>query len=250
MAIKSKDCVDALVAEYPDTKASQWKRKQKIKLDDAIFRIFENTKTGAMINVIEAKDKLTVDECDSQPEEETQAPVSNITVEELAQKILDATEIQLQGNSWGDAIEITHPTAVATIYECDNHGAFDFKRLTKVVEKDISKVEFDCENVEWEIGEGYGGMVGFRTLSNGKAILGIDAGGDWEQPLHYIIYWDGTQLRGYVPTDGNPYNTSTNTAYGNDEVTDDQNAQQRFGKNAEYTDINPAKVELDILANI
>jgi len=67
MSFKSKVCVDAIVAELPDTKASQWKRRSKMNLDGSVFRIFENIKTGAMVNVIEKDNTIEVDLCkDSQ----------------------------------------------------------------------------------------------------------------------------------------------------------------------------------------
>ena len=39
--------------------------------------------------------------------------------------------------------------------------------------------------------------------------------------MFFIIYWDGKKLRAYVPTDGNPWNTDTKEAYGNDEEKDE-----------------------------
>lgn len=96
--------------------------------------------------------------------------------------------------------------------------------LTPKLDTDFQSVEFDCENVEGEAGETYNGsetIGGIRTLPNGMTYWGICAGGDWEVPVFFIIYWDGTELRGYIPYSGNSYNKIANQAYGNDENSDD-----------------------------
>jgi len=111
-----------------------------------------------------------------------------------------------------------------------------WRELTKQIEKDI-KVKFDCENLEEE---------GLRTLDNGFTYYLLGAGGDWESPVNFIIYWDGKKLRGYVPTDGNLYNTSAMRAYGNNGEEDYQedpgaeldriNSHKRFGTDIDDDD--------------
>lgn len=89
-------------------------------------------------------------------------------------------------------------------------------QVTPQIMKDLAKVDFSEENLDWE--NGYAGtksFVGFHTLPNGLTYFGVSCGGDWETPLVYIVYWDGRQLRGYVPEDGNFWNTDTKAAYGN-----------------------------------
>ena len=101
----------------------------------------------------------------------------------------------------------------------DQTGCYVSYGLTSQVNKDISKVEFDFENYEDTNGSGYNGcetITGFNVAPNGLPFLGISAGGDWEIPVFFIVYWDGKKLRGYIPTDGNMWNTDTKTAYGND----------------------------------
>lgn len=89
------------------------------------------------------------------------------------------------------------------------------------------KVDFDFEN--WETNGGQRNvLMGYTTLSNGMTFLGMEAGGDWEYPVFFIIYWDGKKLRGYVPMEGNPWNTTTKQAYGNDEDADGKNAHKRW----------------------
>jgi hypothetical protein len=126
------------------------------------------------------------------------------------------------------------------------------KELTPKVESDLNKVDFDTENLEYEEDEGYAnGKVGFRTLSNGLSILGVTSGGDWESPLYFILYFDGKELRGYIPTEGNVWNTDTYTAYGNNEEADEINCKKRFGVN-DYNQINldQDKIDADIQARI
>ena len=49
------------------------------------------------------------------------------------------------------------------------------------------------------------------------------AGGDWEEPVYFIVYLDDkNKLRMYVPKCGNVYNNLTKEALGNDEDLDEQ----------------------------
>lgn len=51
--------------------------------------------------------------------------------------------------------------------------------------------------------------------------LVFKAGGDWETPVYMILYWDGREIRGYIPEEGNTFKASTRMAYGNDDDDDD-----------------------------
>ena len=108
-----------------------------------------------------------------------------------------------------------------------------FLYKTKIID-DLRKINFDFENVS-ATGEGDSccvcrgkrsgkddlkGLWGFNTLPNGLSFLGIQAGGDWEIPVFFIIYWDGKRLRGYVPNNGNTFNEKTKAAYGNEQDYD------------------------------
>jgi hypothetical protein len=114
-----------------------------------------------------------------------------------------------------------------------------FPTLTKIVSKDI-KVEFDTENIEMSLSQ-YSNILGFHTLSQGFTFMGIYAGGDWEIPVFFILYWDGKNVRGYVPKNGNAWNTKTNQAYGNNSAgkkSDAIDIKQRYPymKNSDMTD--------------
>ena len=94
----------------------------------------------------------------------------------------------------------------------DEVGVYECMDLPQV-KKDLEKVDFDFENEDCNNGCNY--IKGFRVAPNGLPYWGDDAGGDWEVPVFFIIYWDGKKLRGYIPTEGNTWNTDTKTAYGN-----------------------------------
>ena len=105
-----------------------------------------------------------------------------------------------------------------------------FSTLTPTIEKDI-KVRFDLENVLGAYdgpNRDFDPPHGFNTFDNGFTFYGMSAGGDWEYPVYFVIYWDGSKLRAYVPTDGNPWNTDTKEAYGNDDKKDAINFRKRY----------------------
>ncbi len=143
-----------------------------------------------------------------------------------------------------------------SVIEDEDHDLYDpihYKNLTPTVEKDLSKVEFDTENIDAEDGyyENHRKVVGYHTLDNGFTFLGVIAGGDWEWPVFFCIYWDGSKLRGYIPTEGNLWNTDTNRAYGNDEESDEENIQKRFpGADPDDLQLDPDKIIEDLKKRI
>jgi hypothetical protein len=87
---------------------------------------------------------------------------------------------------------------------------------------DLDKVSFDWENFEYteqtrEFHSRENTFMGYHTLSNGFSFLGCYAGGDWETPIYLIIYYSGTELRGYIPSKGNTYNLKTKKTYGHED---------------------------------
>lgn len=117
------------------------------------------------------------------------------------------------------------------------HDLLDYAALSPVA-KDLSKVKFDNENFcgpntngfdneSHKFGPAYS-LIGWHVLPNGMPIAGCAAGGDWELPVFFIMYWDGKKIRGYVPENGNPWNTDTKQAYGNDETSDLINVKKRW----------------------
>jgi hypothetical protein len=112
----------------------------------------------------------------------------------------------------------------------------DILNIDKIHE-DISKVDFDFENLFYRSEDNFRGenIVGPQFLDN-FSFIGCNAGGDWEHPVYFIIYLDkdGKTLRGYVPKDGNSYNYNTKAALGNDE-DEDLEFLKKFFKNKDKT---------------
>ena len=101
----------------------------------------------------------------------------------------------------------------------------DPRHLSATLARDLSKVQFDAENVSYN----YVGpdalsaeFVGVHTLDNGLTFLGVQCGGDWEKSVYLILYWDGKEVRGYIPKQGNCWNYDIKAAIGNDEEADDR----------------------------
>lgn len=116
--------------------------------------------------------------------------------------------------------------------------------IGKVIESEKLSISFDLENVDlfrrsWSSPERVAAFddwdrstrfTGWKSLIypieiDGKkvpVIMGY-AGGDWEQPVAYILYLSAKgQLRVYVPRKGNVFNNITNEAFGNDEEKDEK----------------------------
>lgn len=140
------------------------------------------------------------------------------------------------------------------------------------IKQDLSKIEFDIENfcIFYDKNDPdkdcmkdiVPKLTGYHVYPNGLTAWGMGAGGDWEVPIFLIIYWDGTDLRGYIPKDGNLWNTDNKKAYGNsaggifDPIEDISNVEKRFGiKNIEYENIwklpyDADKIEQDIMKRL
>ncbi len=83
--------------------------------------------------------------------------------------------------------------------------------------KDLDKVHFDFENYTTKEDEPFCDYpAGYRELTNGIHAYFVNAGGDWECPICFVIYWDGKKLRGYIPKNGNLWNRLTHTAFGSE----------------------------------
>ena len=97
----------------------------------------------------------------------------------------------------------------------DRFGEYDwiledaFDEMFVKLKKDLLKIDFDFENREIE-SEIYMTNIGVPYLC-------CWAGGDWECPVRFFIYYDGETLRGYIPTKGNVFNRKTKSAIGNED---------------------------------
>ena len=102
-------------------------------------------------------------------------------------------------------------------------------QFTKV-HADVQKIRFDYENVYVEK---------YLELSSGVPIALVLAGGDWESPVLFALYYDGHTFRGYVPTEGNVFNRTLKQAYGNaTDEEDEADCLKHFGVKISY-DLRP-----------
>lgn len=91
------------------------------------------------------------------------------------------------------------------VHDLDADELYEDRKFTQVL-KDIQKIDFDLENIVTSCNEEY----------KGYAYQAVQAGGDWEYPVWFFVYHDGTNFRGYVPIRGNAVNTINKSAFGND----------------------------------
>jgi len=86
---------------------------------------------------------------------------------------------------------------------------------------DLCKIRFSLENMTLDPKTPFGhtskeqarGWLGPQTFGD-LTVIGCMGGGDWEEPVAFVIYWDGKDFRGYVPTDGNSFDLATKAAIG------------------------------------
>ena len=104
------------------------------------------------------------------------------------------------------------------------------QELDNKINKDLSKVQFDLENVDCEPDHALPGCA-IWTTSTGVPTLLCCAGGDWEDPVYFVLYPESeTSIRAYLPKEGNTYVLKTLMAYGNDpdDEGDDGNNPRKF----------------------
>ena len=97
------------------------------------------------------------------------------------------------------------------VYKFCNQWTKDKPKELNTLVDDISKIDYDTENL---------GAEGKVESINVLTYLKCYAGGDWEDPILFFIYWDGSKFRGYIPTYGNAYNRKYKRAFGNGEEQD------------------------------
>jgi hypothetical protein len=137
----------------------------------------------------------------------------------------------------------------------ERNDELDYTTITRKVEEDLEKVSFDTENLTDPPHYKFGpkNLIGYHTASNDLSFLGLAASGDWQFPVFFLIYWSGKELRGYIPTRGNFWNTDGKCAYGEDEKEDIDNIKKRFGLDVEsiddldYSEANEKEIIEDII---
>jgi hypothetical protein len=99
-----------------------------------------------------------------------------------------------------------------------------FNNAVGPLAKDLAKVSFDLENYDFD---------GTHTIKElGLTYILCHGCGDWEHPVYFAVYLDknGKTLRAYIPEAGNPWNKTTNQAYGNDEDADREDLLKQIKK--------------------
>lgn len=120
-----------------------------------------------------------------------------------------------------------------------------FDRVFFTVEKDI-QVSFDRENVSDDPRDfGPGTLLGIQHLDTGMSFFGYCAGGDWQMPVFFLVYWDGKKLRGYVPYQGNLWNKKTMAAYGDHPEEDLQDIKARWPSMEKVEDFDEVDIGWD-----
>jgi hypothetical protein len=109
------------------------------------------------------------------------------------------------------------------------------------IDNDLTKIEFDFENCcIGENNENYEGYpCGYKVLPSGIPVLLVNAGGDWEFPICFALYFDGKSIRGYIPTEGNVFDKKNKSAYGNhDDCPEDEELLKLIDSVSIINDIN------------
>lgn len=77
--------------------------------------------------------------------------------------------------------------------------------------KDLEKVYVDIEEILYD---------GVKVSATGIPFFWILAYGECNCPVGFMIYFDGKDFRGYIPTYGNSFNPKTKSAFGCEEDSD------------------------------
>jgi len=108
----------------------------------------------------------------------------------------------------------------------DNPNKYDNKKITagqfigamrynsnapKHLKNDLNKIEHDEENFD---------IIGDIKTADGVPFIQGQFGGDWEAAIFFVVYWDGKEFRGYIPTKGNAFDRFRKIALGNDDEED------------------------------
>ena len=121
------------------------------------------------------------------------------------------------------------------------------KKSQNWIKKDFKGIHFDWENYD---------IVGDVRTTKGVPYQLFYAGGDWEIPVYFMVYYDGKRIRVYVPTVGNTWRQDLKQALGNV-----RKAQRGIKTDNEYvydelikdklinkTDYGPGRIAEDIVA--
>lgn len=115
------------------------------------------------------------------------------------------------------------------------------------IAQDLKKVNFDFENyTDFRDSTGFSNYpVGYRELTPGFHVFFVNAGGDWEFPICFILYWGEKSLRAYISSDGNAWNKKEKCAYGSEYNEENEKTDQEM-----EAEVSEVKIINDILNRI
>lgn len=150
------------------------------------------------------------------------------------------------------AADISESELLTKLDDALVNNTFDRHTLNSIgkIGNDISKVSFDFENYEYNApySASHSKIVGPKRFGN-LSVIGVVVGGDWEYPVHFFIYLDknGKTLRAYIPRNGNPWNKTNKSAFGNDDESDKKEIERLTNKkyDNDYFDIDDAEIAFD-----
>lgn len=103
------------------------------------------------------------------------------------------------------------------------------------------KVKFDAENM----------YIYYGITSIGVPYIRVKSGGDWQMPMISYVYYDGKDLRLYVPTKGNPFNRNTMEPFCEDGIEDGQFICKELGiKLGEDVEVDGEVINSDDYADV
>lgn len=161
------------------------------------------------------------------------------TVDQLREKIIECIRKEIASDNHTNRFEEDDSNNKKNNINRVASGEFTFEEdhwlrhtdFGDLARKDCEKVEFDTENSSSSAKDHpeLKDILGFHELAHGLSVYGILEGGDWEVPIIVVIYWDGKNLRGYVPKNGNPWNYKTKAAFGNNQGENDKYGNRSEG---------------------
>ena len=120
--------------------------------------------------------------------------------------------------------EISKEKFLAQVKDIMDDEEYPYEMPERIA-KDILKVNFDFENfTSFDDKEGFSDYpVVYRELKPGFHVFFANAGGDWEFPVCFLLYWGSSgHLRGYTPKKGNVWNKKEKCAYDDGEEHDSE----------------------------
>ena len=135
--------------------------------------------------------------------------VPNISIQYFKEQLVRRFKLDCQSTDSNETImEEMDCQAIYSFY-----NLLTLKHLNPHKTHPVIQVDFEnciCTPEDEEVGF----EMGFCDL--GFPFLGFYVGGDWEQEVYVILYWDGTKFDLYFPYLGNTYNEDFNCAFGSE----------------------------------